>query len=343
MMQALQKTTPAFGLELRDVPAPGAPAEGEVIVEVAAAGICGSDVHIYDWSGGYDFLKPAFPVTIGHEFAGRVVEVGGNAGTLAVGQPVVVIPSVECGVCEACRAGRVDACRDRRGIGMLRDGGFARTARVPAANCLTLPEHMDLGIAALGEPLSIAMSAVKTAEVSAGDRVLVMGPGTIGQGIALVASVRGANVVVVGYDDADRLATVRALGIEQSFDLRAHALAEVKALTGIDEFDTVIEATGVPSTVQAGLDCLRPSGIFVICGIHVKPVSFDAAKLVRNRHQIRGTYRATRATWAEVRDFVVAQQERLAPMITHRLPLADAIAGFEMARQKIGSKILLLP
>ncbi|MEM5314381.1 alcohol dehydrogenase catalytic domain-containing protein [Paraburkholderia sp. JHI869] len=343
MMQALQKTTAAFGLELREVPVPHAPANGEVIVEVAAAGICGSDVHIYDWSGGYDFLKSAFPVTIGHEFSGRVLEVGHGVDMLRMGQPVVVIPSVECGVCEACRAGRMDACRDRRGIGMLRDGGFARTVRVPAANCLTLPEGIDLGVAALGEPLSIAMSAVKTAEVAAGDRVLVMGPGTIGQGIALLSSVRGANVVVVGYDDEDRLKTVRALGIEQTFDLRMHDLAEVKALTDINEFDIVIEATGVPATVQTGLDCLRPSGVFVICGIHGNPVSFDAAKLVRNRHQIRGTYRATRATWSEVRDFVVGHEARLAPMVTHRLPLANAIEGFEMARRKIGSKILLMP
>jgi threonine 3-dehydrogenase len=342
-MLALQKTTAAFGLELRDVSAPDAPADGDVIVEVAAAGICGSDVHIYDWSGGYDFLTSAFPVTIGHEFAGRVLETGRHVDTLKAGQPVVVIPSVECGVCERCRSGEVDACRDRRGIGMLRDGGFARHVRVPAANCLTLPEGIDLGIAALAEPLAIAMSAIKTAEVGPGDRVLVMGPGTIGQGIALLASVRGADVVVVGYDDADRLATVRALGISQTFDLREQTLDDVKSGTGIDEFDIVIEATGVPSTVQMGLDCLRPSGVFVICGIHGKPVSFDAAKLVRNRHQIRGTYRATRATWAEVRDFVVEHQARIEPMITHRLPLADALTGFEMARQKVGSKILLMP
>lgn len=159
----------------------------------------------------------------------------------------------------------------------------------------------------------------------------------------MLASACDATVVVVGYNDADGLATVRALGVEHTFDLNTHTLADVQALSGVDEFDIVIEATGVPSTVQAGLDCLRPSGIFVICGIHGAPVSFDAAMLVRNGHQIRGTYRATRATWPEVRDFVVAQAEHLAPMITHRLALANAIDGFEMARNKIGSKILLMP
>ncbi|MFM0229665.1 zinc-dependent alcohol dehydrogenase [Paraburkholderia sediminicola] len=342
-MQALQKTAAAFGLELREVAPPQAPAAGEVIVDVVAAGICGSDVHIYDWSGGYDFLKQAFPVTIGHEFAGRIASVGEGVVDLRAGQPVVVIPSVECGVCRFCTAGRRDECRDRRGIGMLRDGGFARSVRVPAINCLALPGDLDIGIAALCEPLSIGLSAVKAADVKRGDKVLVMGPGTIGQGIALLAKVRGADVVVAGYDDRDRLNGVRALGIDKTLDLKERPLSDAKQLSGADEFDIVIEATGVQSTVQAGLDLLRPSGVMVICGIHGAPVSFDAAKLVRNRHQIRGTYRASRATWAEVRDFVVEHHAMLVSMITHRLPLADALEGFEMARNKIGSKILLMP
>ncbi|SMG49762.1 zinc-dependent alcohol dehydrogenase [Paraburkholderia susongensis] len=342
-MQALRKTTPEFGLKLCEVAQPASPAAGEVIVDVAAAGICGSDVHIYDWSGGYDFLKKAFPVTIGHEFAGKIAELGADVGALRVGQPVVVIPSVECGACAACVAGRLDECRDRRGIGMLRDGGFARYVSVPAMNCLPLPDTMDLGIAALCEPLSIAMSAIKAAAVAAGDTVLVMGPGTIGQGIGLLAKARGAKVVVAGYDDEDRLRNVNALGIDATLDLKTRPLSDALTLAGVAEFDIVIEATGVPSTVQAGLDLLRPSGVLVICGIHGAPVSFDAAKLVRNRHQIRGTYRASRATWGEVRDFVVAHQAELAPMVTHRLPLTSAIEGFEMARNKIGSKILLMP
>jgi 2-desacetyl-2-hydroxyethyl bacteriochlorophyllide A dehydrogenase len=341
-MKALQKTSAEFGLELRDVAFP-TPSAGEVTVDVAAAGICGSDVHIYEWSGGYDFLKNAFPVTIGHEFAGTVALVGEGVTHVQVGQPVVVIPSVECGVCNFCVAGRLDECRDRRGIGMLRDGGFAPAVRVPATNCLPLPTDLDLGIAALCEPLSIGMSAVKTAEIKEGDKVLVMGPGTIGQGIALLAKNRGADVVVVGYDDRNRLDTVSALGIDKTLDLKENPLSVSRQLIGADEFDIVIEATGVPSTVQAGLDLLRPSGIMVICGIHGTPVSFDAAKLVRNRHQIRGTYRASRATWTEVRDFVVNHHAELEPMVTHRIPLADALRGFEMARNKVGSKILLVP
>jgi 2-desacetyl-2-hydroxyethyl bacteriochlorophyllide A dehydrogenase len=342
-MKALQKTTAAFGLEWRDVPEPVSPGAHEVIVDVNAAGICGSDVHIYDWSGGYDFLRGAFPVTLGHEFAGRVATLGADVHTLRVGDAVVVIPSVECGACEHCVAGRLDDCRDRRGIGMLRDGAFAPRVRVPAANCLTLPAAMDAGVASLAEPLSIGLSAIKTAEVRAGDRVLVMGPGTIGQAIAVLAKARGAHVAIVGHNDAERLATASALGIDATLDLDGAPEGAMRAMLGGKEYDIVIEATGVGAAVQAGLDVLRPSGVFVVCGIHGKPISFDGAKLVRMRHQIRGTYRASRATWQEVRDFLVANHTLLAPMVTHRLPLAQAIDGFEMARRKIGSKIVLVP
>ena len=342
-MIALQKTAPAFGLEWRDIPTPNHARPGEVIVAVTAAGVCGSDVHIYEWSGGYDFLTQAMPVTIGHEFAGMVAAIGSGVTGLRVGQAVVVIPSVECGVCEHCTEGRLDDCRDRRGIGMQRDGGFAQFAQVPAQNCLTLPDGFDPGIAALCEPLSIALSAIETGGVEHGDTVLVLGPGSIGQGIALLAARRGAEVVVAGYDDAERLACVRALGVSRTLDLKDQPASDAPAMIGRDAFDIVIDAAGVQSAVDTGARLLRPSGVMVICGIHAGRVQFDGASFVRMRHQIRGTYRASRRAWADVLAFVVANEVALAPMVTHRLALPDALRAFEMAKAKIGGKILLIP
>lgn len=342
-MKALQKTHPAFGLEWREVPTPMRARPGEVIVEVAAAGVCGSDLHIYEWSGGYEFLTRAMPVTIGHEFAGTVAATGNDTGRLRAGDAVVVIPSVECGVCADCVAGTRDACVNRTGIGMLRDGAFAPLVQVPAANCLVLPRGFDLGIAALCEPLSIAMSAVETGGIEKGDKVLVLGPGSIGQGIALLADRRGAEVVVAGYDDSERLACVNELGMMRTLDLKNQPLADAAALIGGGTFDVVIDAAGVQSAVDGGLDMLRPSGVMVICGIHAGRVQFDGARLVRNRHQIRGTYRASRRVWNDVLAFVVDNEKALAPMVTHRLPLEDAMHAFELAKTKTGGKILLIP
>ncbi|WP_396333911.1 zinc-binding dehydrogenase [Burkholderia anthina] len=342
-MKALQKTTPAFGLEWRDVPSPTVDAADDVIVEVAAAGVCGSDLHIYDWSGGYDFLTSAMPVTIGHEFAGIVVAHGRDAGPLAIGQRVVVIPSVECNVCEHCVAGRLDDCRDRRGIGMLRDGAFTQFVKVPARNCLPLPDGFDLSVAALCEPLSIALSAVETGDLRAGDKVLVLGPGSIGQAIALLAEQRGAQVVVAGYDDEQRLAGMRALGIERTVDLKHQSPAAAAVLVGADAFDIVIDAAGVQSAIDSGLAVLRASGVLVMCGIHANRVTFDGAHFVRMRHQIRGTYRATRRTWRTVVEFAIANEARVARLISHRVPLSDALASFELAKSKVCGKIMLIP
>ncbi|WP_446901681.1 zinc-dependent alcohol dehydrogenase [Burkholderia sp. YIM B11467] len=342
-MKALQKTAPAFGLEWRDVPSPTIDAADDVIVEVGAAGVCGSDLHIYDWSGGYDFVTPAMPVTIGHEFAGVVVAHGRDARTLPLGQRVVVIPSVECNVCRHCAAGRPDDCQDRRGIGMLRDGAFTKFVKVPARNCLPLPDGFDLSIAALCEPLSIALSAVETGDTRAGDKVLVLGPGSIGQAIALLTEQRGAQVVVAGYDDEQRLAGMRALGIERTVDLKRQSPRDAAALVGTDAFDIVIDAAGVQSAVDSGLSVLRASGVMVLCGIHANGVTFDGARFVRMRHQIRGTYRATRRTWRNVVDFVIANEARLARLISHRLPLSEALMSFELAKSKVSGKIVLIP
>src|SRR5450432_4756458 len=115
-MQALQKIAPAFGLELRDVPPPDAPGPGEVIVAVSAVGICGTDLHIYEWTAGYEVMTKAMPVTLGHEFSGTIAAVGAGVQSLRVGALVAIRPSVVCGRCPACLAGNTDACKNRKGI-----------------------------------------------------------------------------------------------------------------------------------------------------------------------------------------------------------------------------------
>lgn len=167
-MKALRKLAPAPGLLLCDIPRPPPPGPGEVLVRVEAAGICGSDLHIEDWSGGYEFITAAMPVTLGHELAGRVVD-SGEPG-LPAGTPVVVIPSVTCGRCAACLGDDRDRCLDRRGIGMTREGGFAPFVLAPARNCLPLPPGFDPAIAALTEPLVIGARAVAVGGVAPGDR-----------------------------------------------------------------------------------------------------------------------------------------------------------------------------
>lgn len=338
-MQALRKIRPAAGLELVDVPEPQPASPDEVLVRVTATGICGSDLHVDDWTPSYAFITQALPVTIGHEFVG-VAETGPLAG-----QRVVVRPSVTCGVCPACAAGDFDGCEKRTGIGMTRDGAFAAKVRVPLRNCVPVPDGLSDELAALTEPLSISMQALRVAGSVKGLRVLVMGPGTIGQGIAVLAREAGAEQVVVsGRDDAARFDALSRMGFDDLADVAGATLAEATApYTAGREFDVVFEATGVPETIADALALLRRNGIVVVTGIHARPLSLDLTTLVRRQQQLRGSFRPPESDWPAALDLMSRIGESMAPMVSHVLPLAQAHEGFALAHGKQASKVLLRP
>jgi len=344
-MKALQKVRPAQGLELRDVARPGEPGPGEAIIEVRATGLCGTDLHIYEWTPGYEAMTQSMPVTLGHEFSGTIAAIGPGVQGVTVGALIAVRPSVVCGRCAACVSGDVEACTNRKGIGVTRDGGLARLVRVPAENCVVVPEGIDADLAALTEPMTVSAEAVRTGGIKTGDRVLVLGPGNIGQGVALFAREAGAaQVVIVGKDDAPRLGVLQRMGFQDTVDLGERILAD--ALTHYlakGKFDVVVEATGVPAVVQQGLDVLRKHGVLVVCGIHPALASVNLTSLVRDHQQIRGSYRAPVAIWSRVIDFMGRNAALIREMITHKVPLDRALDGFELARSKAASKVLIVP
>jgi 2-desacetyl-2-hydroxyethyl bacteriochlorophyllide A dehydrogenase len=338
-MQALRKLRPEAGLELVDVPVPAAGSADEVLVRVSATGICGSDLHVDDWTPSYSFMAPSLPVTIGHEFVGVA-----HSGVY-LGKRVVVRPSVTCGVCAACAVDHFDACERRVGLGMTRDGAFAPWVSVPARNCVPVPAGVSDELAALAEPLSISMQALRVAGSVAGLRVLVMGPGTIGQGIAVLARRAGAaQVVVSGFDDAARFDALRRMGFDQLADVAQGSLAELTApFTDGQNFDVVFEATGVPETITDALALLRRNGLVVVTGIHGRPLAVDLTALVRKQQQLRGSFRPPESDWPEVLALIDAVREQLAPMVSHVLPLSRAKEGFALAHGKQASKVLLRP
>ena len=338
-MQALRKTQAAAGLELMEVPMPEVRSPDEVLVRVLATGICGSDLHVDDWTPSYAFITQSIPVTIGHEFVGVA-----QTGPLA-GRRVVVRPSVTCGVCAACAAGKHDACERRRGIGMTRDGAFAPWVRVPQRNCVPVPDSLSDELAALTEPLTISMQALRIAGDVSGLRVLVMGPGTIGQGIAALARRGGAKQVVVsGFDDSARFDALRRMGFDALVDVARQPLAEgTRAHTGGEPFDIVFEATGVPETITDALALLRRNGIVVVTGIHARPLTLDLTPLVRNQQQLRGSFRPPESDWPLALELMGEMDAVLRPMVSHVLPLSRAAEGFALAHGKQASKVLLRP
>jgi 2-desacetyl-2-hydroxyethyl bacteriochlorophyllide A dehydrogenase len=342
-MLAIRKTAPEFGLTVQNVNSPGPLAPGEVLITVGAAGICGSDVHIYEWTAGYDWMRQAMPVTLGHEFAGTVAAVASDVTDVAVGQRVTVAPAIPCGSCRACRASTPELCTARTALGLTRDGGFAAEVNVPALNCLPIPDHVDMEIAALTEPLAVAARAVETGEVKLGETVVVLGPGTIGQGIALLARASGARVIVVGRNDAIRFETLRALGLNNLVDVAEQDLKTAIQQIAGGKVDKVFEATGAPSSIRDGLSILRDGGILVTAGIHARPAEFDITDFVRQKQQIRASHSSMRRHWDVVQTLMTADPEQFRPMITHRLGLAQTVEGFELAHDRIASKVMILP
>ena len=343
-MLTLRKTMPVFGLDLAETEEPPAPRAGEVTIRVEAAGVCGSDVHAYEWTEGYGFMVPHLPVVMGHEFAGRIAAAGPGAG-LTEGTPVTALPGITCGTCANCARGDMRNCLRRATIGLTRNGAFGRYVTLPAANCIPLPANVDTELGAMSEPLGVGCEAVLTGGVGLGDIVLVMGPGTIGQAIALFAQMAGASrVLIAGRADGPRFDVLRTLGFTDILDVAEAPLADlVLAATGGRKVDVVIEATGHPPSITDGLGILRTGGVLVVAGIHAAPLSLPLTDFVRARHQLRASHGAGRPTWDRVLSLLARSPERFRPMISHRLPLERGLEGFELARQRVASKVMLAP
>ncbi|MFN0159663.1 MAG: zinc-binding dehydrogenase [Burkholderiales bacterium] len=344
-MLALRKTRPAPGLELCEAPEPRPPGAGEVLLQVRATGVCGTDLHIDEWTPSYRFAAPSLPVTVGHEFSATVHTLGAGVTGLAPGSLVAVRPSVVCGTCVACVIGDFDACTTRRGTGVTRDGAFAARVLVPARNCVPVPGGLDDEVAALAEPMTVSHESARTGEVRPGQRVLVLGPGNIGLGIAVFARAAGAaQVVAAGRHDVHRLATARAMGFDHTLDFGDDDMSvRLAPLVAEGGFDVVFEATGAAAVIAPALAALKPHGILVVTGIHAAPVPIDLTALLRRHQQIRGSYRAPEAAWSGVLEFMRSHQATLRHMITRVLPLHEAHEAIALSRSRMATKVMIRP
>ena len=335
-MQALRTIRAANGGEPVDMPIPEPLSPDEVLVRVIATGAGGSDLQVDDWTPSQAFMTDGLPVTLGHEFVGRI-ETGPQRG-----RRVLVRPSVACGRCIACVQGRQDDCEHRSSIDLLRDGTFDPWVRVPLRNCVPIPATLSDELAALAEPMSIAMQALRVAGPVRGARVLVIGPGLVGQSIAVLARRAGAaQVVVSGFGDAARFGVLRRMGFAALVNMAEGDLATLAApFTGGAEFDLVIEATGVPETIHDALPLLRRDGVVVVTGMHARPLQLDLTRLVRRQHQVRGSFRPAEADWAQTMLLLGELAGMIEPMLSHVLPGARAGRNQAPAYGSLAGKLM---
>ncbi len=276
-------------LEVRDVPEPS-PKPGEVVVRVAAAGICGSELE------GFATRSPRRtpPLIMGHEFCGEVAEVGGGVSGYRAGARVVVNSVISCGRCEDCRDGQSHLCREREVFGMNRPGGFAEFCAVPASTLLPLPEKVSPLQGALVEPLANAVHALSLTSQRFPETVVIVGAGTIGLMVLQVAKAAGAfRLVAVDVSDA-RLAVAHELGAEPVFNPRRDDV-----VTAIREFtrgrgaDLVVDAVGAAETRRVAVAAARPGGEVIWLGLHDDPTQLSGFDVVLGERKIVGSYAVT--------------------------------------------------
>lgn len=341
-MKAVMKVARGEGhVEVReaDVPRPG---PGQVLIRVRAAGICGTDLHIY-----HDEFKTNPPVILGHEVAGEVVAAGPETDAPVGARVTTETYFSTCGQCRYCRDGQTNLCLQRKSIGSGVNGGFTDYVVVPARNLHVLPATIDFEAGALTEPLACVVHGVLNMRtVNAGDVAVIAGPGAIGLLTLQVVKAAGATAVMLGTDaDAHRLALARELGADYTLNVQQEdAAAHVAAIT--DEglgADVVYECSGAGPAASALLPLVRRRGRYAQIGLFGKPVAWDLDQVCYKELTVTGSNASVPSSWQRALRLMAAGTVRTAPLITHRYPVTAWREAFDVFEAKAGVKTLFLP
>jgi L-idonate 5-dehydrogenase len=317
-----------FALQERAVPEPG---PGEARVRVEACGVCGSDLAFHQRG-----LFQAGQVP-GHEMAGRVDALGEGVRGVALGARVAVEPVRTCGACDDCRSGRDSLCRDFRVHGIHLPGGFAEHVLVPAERLYPVPEDVDPAVAALAEPLAVAVHGLRQGGLEKGQRVLVLGAGNVGLAALVTARAMGAGEVFASARYPAQAEMARELGATRVLD-ESEATPEALARGGTD-FDLVVESVGRGDTLRAAGAALRPGGTVSVLGVFFEPVELEPMPLFLKEARLVWSNCYHRRSGDDA-DFALAtrlldsERERLARLVTHRLPLTSVARAFELAADR---------
>ena len=327
------------GLRETDEPQPG---PGQVLIAVRAAGICGTDLHIY-----HDEYPTQPPVTLGHELAGDVAAIGEGVTRVAPGDRITTETYFHlCGTCRFCRSGKPNLCPERRSIGSGVDGGFARYVVVPERNVHRLPDGLAFSEAALTEPLAcVVHGALELPKVTAGDVAVVSGPGAIGLLTLQVARASGAAVIVLGTAvDHRRLELAGELGATAAIDITAEdAVATVQSLTGGWGADIVFECSGAGPAALGLLQHVRRGGQYAQIGLFGKPVAWDLDQVCMKELSVTGSNATVPSAWRTALRLLGEGHVRTAPLITGTYPLAGWADAFSTFEKREGVKLLLDP
>jgi len=358
-MQALVKKKAEPGLWLDDVPVP-AIGINDVLIRVLRTGICGTDLHIYNWDAWARKTVPV-PMVVGHEFVGRIVEAGGNVKDFHVGDIVSGEGHVVCGRCRNCLAGRRHLCKDTQGIGVNRPGAFAEYIALPMTNVWVHDPHTPPSqggenaapppsqggvggvrdVQSIFDPFGNAVHTALSFDVL-GEDVLITGAGPIGCMAAAVVRHAGARHVVVTDLNPYRLELAKKLGATLAVDPRKTPLGDVQKQLGMKEgFDVGLEMSGNAAAFRDMLDNMAHGGKIAILGIPEKEFAIDWHKVIFNMLTLKGIYgREMYETWYQMTVMLQSGLD-IGPVITHRFPFQEYEKGFQAMRIGDCGKVVL--
>lgn len=317
----------------------GDPMPGQVLVQMGAGGICGSDLHYYQ-DGGFGPIRVREPIILGHEVAGTIVAVGEAVMNLHVGDRVAVNPSQPCGHCRYCREEKFQHCLEMRFLGSAlrfphEQGGFRDYMLVAAPQCLPISDHVSMGKAACSEPLAVCVHAANRGGDISGRKVLVTGAGPIGALCAAVARHRGASEIVVTDLQDATLAIAEKMGATRTINVATNPNAMDEYFKDKGYFDLAFECSAAPSAIHTAISALRPLGRLVQVGVSGEvPVPLNW--IVSKEIEIFGTHRFHKE-FAQAVDLINSHSIDVGPMITATYALEDALAAFETAGDRARS------
>ncbi|MBI4909273.1 MAG: L-threonine 3-dehydrogenase [Acidobacteria bacterium] len=338
-MKALVKAKSEPGLWLHDIPTPDY-GINDVLIQVLRTGICGTDLHIFNWDAWAQKTIPV-PMAIGHEFVGRVAAVGSNVTAFKPGEIVSGEGHVVCGLCRNCMAGRRHLCAHTMGVGVNRPGAFAEFVSVPMANVWRHNPGIDLDVASIFDPFGNAVHTALSFPVL-GEDVLITGAGPIGiMGAAVVRHAGARHVVITDIND-HRLALARKVGVSAAVNVKTTKLADVQKELGMAEgFDVALEMSGQPAAFRDLLANMAHGGRIALLGIPSTPIEIDWNTVIFNGLTIKGIYgREMYETWYKM-TVMLESGLKIDPVITHRYHYTDFEKGFQAMREGNGGKVVL--
>lgn len=353
-MKAVVKSHRGRGVDIQNIDLPVCK-DNEVLVKVGTASICGSDLHMYEGMNAYEWVPT--PVVLGHEFAGTVVEVGNAKHRHLLDKRVVINPYVPCGQCRNCKRGNTNLCDYGQNsmdkvpakslrYGFRENGGMAEYAAIHYQNVLPIPDELPMEVAGMIEAIGIGVRAIERANVLPGDTAVVIGPGPIGLSLIASLSNYGLNkLIITGLRmDEERLQLAKQLGAtdivyaDEINDVRA--IAELTDGQGVDH---VFETSGFHQSLVSGVRMCIKGGELLLVGISAKDTVLPSKEIVRGEITVKGVYGVTEKTLQRTISMAASGKYPYRKLISHQLPLEQAVEGFEAGLKKQAVKVILKP